>query len=106
MGKSLRNDILVELISGNVYCIACKNIFQNSGFLNAKAFMDISDVFEQLARNSIQVTDENDDPVTSQIISQDSPFYVVSCQSIFFFYKSQTLDFIQIKIECSFSFNR
>lgn len=29
-------------------------------------------------RNSIQVTDENDDPVTPQIISQDSPFYVVS----------------------------
>ena len=28
-------------------------------------------------RNSIQVTDENDDPVTPQVIAQDSPFYVV-----------------------------
>ncbi|CAF0704892.1 unnamed protein product [Brachionus calyciflorus] len=69
LGKSLRNEIVQELINGNLYCMACRNLFQSN-------FETISDILEFLAMNSIEVNDENDDPVTWQVISQDSPFYV------------------------------
>ena len=73
----MRNEILVELINGKVYCNAAKNIFANNGFINAKTFLDVTDVFEHLAKNSIQVTDDNDEPVTPQVLAQESQFYVV-----------------------------
>lgn len=77
LGKALRNDLVQELITGKAYCLACKNIFESNKSSKYSNFNNISDVFDQLARNSIQVTDENDDPVTWQVIAQDSPFYVV-----------------------------
>ena len=39
-----------------------------------------------LERNSIQCNDENDDPVTQQLISKASPFYVVALNEPFFCY--------------------
>ena len=76
LGKTLRNDFVQELINGKVYCLACKNIFSSSNNIKL-TFHDVSDVLDHLSRNSIQCNDENDDPVTQQLISQDSPFYVV-----------------------------
>lgn len=75
LGKTLRNDFVQELINGKVYCLACKNIFSSSNNIKL-TFHDVSDVLDHLSRNSIQCNDENDDPVTQQLISQDSPFYV------------------------------
>jgi calmodulin-regulated spectrin-associated protein len=80
LGKSLRSDIVNELIDGNIYCLACKHLFtlgnSSTNNINSKyLFHDISDVFDHLERTSFEVTDENDDPVTPQVICQDSPFY-------------------------------
>lgn len=77
LGKSLRAEIVQELISGSLYCNACSNLFSTK-------FDHLTHVIEYLANNSVIVTDENDEPVTWQIISQDSPFYVVR---IFFILK-------------------
>lgn len=80
LGKSLRNDIVKILISGHLYCQTCKNIYNESNNSNVVVVYDsIESVLQMLSRNSIQVTDdENDEPVTSSMITNDSPFYIVS----------------------------
>ena len=80
LGKSLRNELVRELISGQVYCAAAKNIFNNPALSSSHQkylyFSTVSEVFEQLIKSSVSITDENDDPVNAQVIAQDSPFYV------------------------------
>lgn len=52
LGKSLRSDIVEELINGKIYCLACKNLFNlASSNINSKyLFHDITDVFDHLER--------------------------------------------------------
>jgi hypothetical protein len=69
----LRADVVHELINGKIYSQACKNIYPQKLFKCER----VQDVLEHLSKNSIQVSDENDDQVTPQVIEQDSPFYVV-----------------------------
>jgi hypothetical protein len=58
LGKSLRNDLVKELISGRVYCAACKNIFNNSALSKSHQkfsyFSTITDIFEYLSRYIIR----------------------------------------------------
>lgn len=67
-----------ELINGKIYSQACKNIYQQKS-LKCES---VQDVLENLSKNSIQVSDENDDQVTPYIIEKDSPFYVVSLTTL------------------------
>ena len=78
LGKSLRNDIVRILISGHLYCRTCKNIYSEHGGANNNNYDSIESVLQVLSRNSIHVTDENDEPVTSSLISNDSPFYITA----------------------------
>ena len=57
-------------------------------------------------RSSIQVTDENDDPVTCQVIQQDSPFYVVSAVTLILKYHNLLIMIFPVFIERAFGFNR
>jgi hypothetical protein len=56
LGKSLKNELVQELIGGKAYCLACRNIFNNSSKAATTAntavytYEHISDVFDQLAK--------------------------------------------------------
>lgn len=82
LGKSLRNEIVKELISGKVYCAACKNIFNNAALNKTHQkftyFSTVAEIFDQLTCSSITVIDENDEIVTPDDIADDSPFYCSS----------------------------
>ncbi len=75
----MRADVVRELINGKIYSQACKNIYQQK-VIKCES---VQDVLDYLSKNSIQVTDENDDQVTPFLIQQDSPFYVVNIFSFF-----------------------
>ena len=116
LGKSLRDDILHELIKGRVYCLAYRNILsfpnlasgssKTSANNSANNINSVDDVIQHLTKNAIEVHDENDDLITSQIIAKDSPFYVVRV-----FFKRQSRDQLRdiaffFFVDCTFGLDR